>query len=398
VNHSRSGGSPLEHYDRLRGALASSHLPSLDGLRGIAVSLVILYHLGLPTPGGLGVLIFFVLSGFLITWLLLKEARKSGSVSLAKFYTRRFLRIFPAFYVFAAIGITGLLVFKKHIVWLQVVAALTYWNNYYQAIAGDPNTLFSHTWSLGIEEQFYLLWPGIFVLLSRRPNALIKFLVGVIALVWVHRWFLLFVVRVNRGYIYEAFDTRADSLAAGCLLAVLLWQGKLPRFFNWICARRWLCLPGILLLVVSAALELRYGRWYRDSIGMGLDSILVAICLPQLISFCQSAPMSSMNLPWMRRLGVLSYSMYLYQQALVSPAKKITAGLPVAVELLVAFGLVVLFAEGSYRFVEWPCLQLKKRFEPEAAVSPPKPAIEPVVVSPPAASRKASPAVSVSAR
>ena len=202
---------------------------------------------------------------------------------------------------------------------------------------------------------------------------MIKFLVGAIALVWVHRWFLLFVVRVNRGYIYEAFDTRADSLAVGCLLAILLWEGKFPLFFNWICARRWLCLAGILLLVVSAALEIRYGRWYRDAVGMGLNSLIVAICLPQLISFCKSAPMSWLNWTWMRRLGVLSYSMYLYQQALVSPVKKITAGRPVSVGLFVTFGLVVLCAEASYRFVERPCLKLKDRFASDVPVPPSAP-------------------------
>ena len=128
-------------------------------------------HLGLTwMPAGLGVLAFFVLSGFLITWLLLKEHERYGSISLRLFYIRRSLTIFPAFYVYAAIVIGGLLVVGGRIVWPQVAASLLYVNNYYQAIYGDPNTGLSHTWSLGVEEQFYLLWPVVFVSLLRRPQ------------------------------------------------------------------------------------------------------------------------------------------------------------------------------------------------------------------------------------
>ena len=352
----------LPHYDRLTKSLSGSHLPVLDGLRAVAVSLVILYHSGWVIPGGLGVLIFFVLSGFLITWLMLKEADRFGAVSLEQFYIRRSLRIFPAFYIFATLGLGALLLFHKHIVWPQAFAALTYWSNYYQAIHGDPNTLFSHTWSLAIEEQFYLLWPSIFLLFLRKRGALVKFLVATIALVWIHRLFLLVVVHLNRGYIYEAFDTRADSLAAGCLLAVLLWDGKLKRLFNLVCSSQWLTVSVITLLAVSSALEIHYGRYYRDAVGLGTDSLLVAVLIPQLISFFRTAAFGWLNWAWMRHLGALSYSMYLYQQAVISPARKLAAGRPLIVEVIVVFVLTILCAEASYRLVERPALRLKEKF------------------------------------
>ena len=114
----------LPHYERLKQSLSGNHLPALDGLRAVAVSLVILYHSGWMIPSGLGVLIFFVLSGFLITWLMLKEADRFGAVSLKQFYIRRSLRIFPAFYVFVALGLSALLFFHKHIVWPQVLGRL----------------------------------------------------------------------------------------------------------------------------------------------------------------------------------------------------------------------------------------------------------------------------------
>ena len=359
---SLSDDNRLPHYERLLRSLGRSHLPALDGLRAVAVALVILYHAGWKVPGGLGVLVFFVLSGFLITWLMLKEADGYGTVSLKQFYIRRSLRIFPAFYVFACLGISVLLMFHKHIVWPQALAALTYWSNYYQAIRGDPNTLLSHTWSLAIEEQFYLLWPSVFLFFLRKRNGLAKFLVVVIAMVWIHRLVLLILVHVNRGYCYEAFDTRADSLAAGCLLAVLLWNRKFQGFFNWICSSQWLAVSFIVALTASSAAELYFGRYYRDAIGLGLDSLLVAICIPQLISFWNTPAFGWLNWSWMRHVGVLSYSMYLYQQAIISPAKKLTAGLPVFVDLLVVFVLVVLCAEASYRLVEHPALRLKEKF------------------------------------
>lgn len=143
--------------------LQRSHLPSLDGIRAIAVFLVVFYHLGVPgIPGGMGVLIFFVLSGFLITWLLLKEEERFGHISLKLFYARRTLRIFPAFYVYWFLIIGLSIISSRHIFRAQAVCSFFYISNYYQAIFGDPNTGLSHTWSLGVEEQFYLVWPVTF--------------------------------------------------------------------------------------------------------------------------------------------------------------------------------------------------------------------------------------------
>ena len=173
-------------------------------------------------PGGTGVLLFFVLSGFLITWLLLEEASKTGSVSLRNFYARRALRILPAFYVYAAVMLAYLWLRQRPVNYAQLTAALLYVNNYWQGIYGDPNTGFSHTWSLAVEEQFYFLWPALFLLLWRNPARMARFLTAGIVFVWIYRLVLLYGFHVNQGYLYEAFDSRADSLMIGCLLAVLL--------------------------------------------------------------------------------------------------------------------------------------------------------------------------------
>src|ERR1039458_10817590 len=95
-----------------------------------------------------------------------------------------------------------------------------------------PNTGFSHTWSLAIEEQFYLLWPLTFLALRRNYTRMTRFLAGAIMAIWVYRETLVLIFDVRQGYIYEAFDTRADHLLMGCLLAVVLRAGLFPRFWN----------------------------------------------------------------------------------------------------------------------------------------------------------------------
>jgi len=106
-------------------------------MRALAALMVVFYHCGTPyVSGGTGVLVFFVLSGFLITWLLLKERERTGTVSLRDFYIRRSLRIFPAFYCYAAIVLVLMLALRRQVMWPQAVASLLYFNNYYQAFHG----------------------------------------------------------------------------------------------------------------------------------------------------------------------------------------------------------------------------------------------------------------------
>src|ERR1700730_15754520 len=218
---------------QLESLLDRSHIPALDGLRAVAVFLVIIAHFGFAqVPGAHGVMIFFVLSGFLITWLLLKESERYGKISLAGFYKRRTLRIFPAFYVYWLILITLLVATGKAVLWPHAWSALFYASNYYTAIHGDPNNGFSHTWSLAIEEQFYLLWPLVFLMLRNNLKRMTAFLVCLIGAVWVHRAVLCFGLHIDQAYIQDAFDTRLDALMVGCLLAVLLKRRALSSVWR----------------------------------------------------------------------------------------------------------------------------------------------------------------------
>src|SRR3984893_4831509 len=237
---------------QLESLLDRSHIPALDGLRAVAVFLVIIAHFGFAqVPGAHGVMIFFVLSGFLITWLLLKESERYGKISLAGFYKRRTLRIFPAFYVYWLILITLLVATGKAVLWPHAWSALFYTSNYYSAINGDPNNGLSHTWSLAIEEQFYLLWPFVFLMLRGNLKRMTVFLTAVIGAVWIHRAILCFVFHVDQAYIYAAFDTRLDELMVGCLVAVLLKRRSLSGLWRAISASAFLPFVTLAVLAVS---------------------------------------------------------------------------------------------------------------------------------------------------
>jgi peptidoglycan/LPS O-acetylase OafA/YrhL len=346
--------------------LASSNIPALDGLRALAVFLVIFYHFGINwMPGGLGVLAFFVLSGFLITWLLLKENQKQGKISLPKFYMRRVLRIFPAFYVYWFGVVALLLVTGRLIPWRHAFSAFFYLGDYYNAIARPPDSFVSHTWSLAIEEQFYLLWPTLLYVFRRDLKRLTKVLVGIIAFVWVYRAFLDLVVKINQSYIYNAFDTRLDHLLVGCLLAVLLHRGVLKPLWQFLASRVYLPAVTVGLLVFSVYLEIRYGVGYRNVIGFTVDPLLVAILLVQLVGLSSTVTWKWINWSWVRYLGRISYSLYLYQEMTLYPARRILATHGVFVQLLAAVAGTVLIASASYYFIEKPFLRLKSRFESE---------------------------------
>ena len=341
--------------------LHRTHIPALDGLRAIAVFLVIFYHFGFSrVPGGRGVTAFFVLSGFLITWLLLKENEKSGTVSLSGFYMRRVLRIFPAFYCYWTLLI--ILLFLKHqvIPWPHAWSSVFYTSNYYIALNGDPENGFSHTWSLAIEEQFYLLWPLAFLLWRRNLARLTGHLVCIIGAVWLYRALLVFLLKVDQAYIYAAFDTRLDHLMVGCLLAVVLKRGVLLSFWKAVCSSVYLPLLTVALLAASIFLGGLFYDRYRDVFGFAVEPILFAVLVVQLISFCSSLPWRWIEWPVLQYLGRISYSLYLYQQITLHPVRRVLAAQPVVLQLAAAVIFTVIVATASYYLIERPFLKLKK--------------------------------------
>ena len=357
----------------LASGLELKQIPALDGLRAIAAFLVVLYHGGIAvSPGGLGVLAFFVIRGFLITWLLLDEQERHGGVSLRLFYVRRTLRIFPAFYVYWVL-VVALSAIRHRVVWPQAIASLFYVNNYYQGLFGDPNTGLSHSWSLGVEEQFYLLWAPAFIWLQNtRRETVAKVLAVSIVTLWLYRLGLVW-AGVHQGYIYEAFDTRADQLLLGCLLAFVLRIGAVQSLWNWLCSSIGYSVLIFAVLLFSVFLENHFGSIYRDTVGFTLDALAVALLIPLFICFRSNVAWGWLNWQPIRYLGRISYSLYLYQQITPDIVRKVVPHAAGVFFVVMNSIVVIIAASFSYHFIERPFLRLKDRFirKPERSESKP---------------------------
>jgi peptidoglycan/LPS O-acetylase OafA/YrhL len=342
--------------------LGHRHLPALDGIRMVAVFLVILFHFGLRgVPGAHGVMIFFVLSGFLITWLLLQEQETTGTVSLRGFYRRRTVRIFPAFYAFWLSVVIVSLIRGKEGSWQPAWSAFFYISNYYSALNGHPENAFSHTWSLSIEEQFYLIWPFVFLLCRQNLQVMTKLLVAVIAVVGIHRAVLSAVFHVNQSYIYSAFDTRIDQLLIGCLLAVSLKRRTVLSFWNVACAHSLMPFLTVGAIASSIFMGPTLLPRYHHVIGFTLEPLLMAVFLAQVIALSSTRVWTWLDAAPVRYLGRISYSLYLYQQVTLYPVRRILAAYPVSVQLVAAVAVTIAVASLSYYFIERPFLQWKHR-------------------------------------
>jgi peptidoglycan/LPS O-acetylase OafA/YrhL len=356
----RRGESLSPPLADLGATLARQHLPALDGLRTVAVLTVMAYHAGYDrVPGDLGVTGFFVLSGFLITWLLLRELRASGAISIRAFYVRRTLRIFPAYYLFIAASIAADRVLGDPWSGGEVAAALGYAVNYFHAFHGHTGHA-AHTWSLAVEEQFYLLWPAVFLLLARGgPRVLSGGLTGLIVGVFCWRAYLYLARGAPPHYVYNAFDTRFDSLAIGCLLAAL---AERPAFLARVrVAARWPWLPLITLGLLFSSRTL-VSDDYHYAAGFSVDSALVALLIVQLLQLHATPLWSWLERPSVRYLGRISYPLYLWHGWALTLGHKLHM-LPLALRFAAGLAASVAVASVSYYCVERPCLALRPRLE-----------------------------------
>jgi peptidoglycan/LPS O-acetylase OafA/YrhL len=365
IMHSSSEQSA---YSQLRSGLLLRSIPALDGIRAIAVFLVILYHLSnqrtLPAfPGPLGVLGFFVLSGLLITWLLIKEEEKHGAISLKGFYRRRALRIFPAFYVFWIVAVASRLVAHgQEVPWSQAFSAFFYVSNYFHALFHPTPDYMIHTWSLSAEEQFYLLWPLSFVMFSKKKRLLMVGLGSVIAAIWIHR-FRLWIVAHATYYITYAFDTRADALLVGCFLALALKEGLGRWLLEKVCGPVWAPVVTILLIGVSVFTG-QLSEGYKLTGGLAIEPLLVAILICQLVVQSSSGPWRWLNAKPVVYLGKISYPLYLYHLLATHLTTRLAARIPgLSTPLFVVMAILVgiFIASCSYHFVEKPFLTLKDK-------------------------------------
>jgi peptidoglycan/LPS O-acetylase OafA/YrhL len=315
-------------------------IPSLDGLRAISITLVVLSHLVkwkhvslqvLGDYGALGVHVFFVLSGYLITNLLLREHQRTSTISLRDFYIRRAFRIFPAAFVFLAV-VTVL--YWHQMRWYHVAAAVLYAAN----MDVSRPWIFGHLWSLSIEEQFYLLWPFALKTWQRQKTAILWCVFIVTPVFWVG----LYAFKVRNGLV-GSLPAYADQLAIGCLLAIL--APRLPRIKgSW------------ALIMVLATILIPWfpstNPW-RTLFALFVLRPLLNVALAGLVLHVIQVPYRALNWPPVAWLGRISYSLYLWQELFCSNAS-LHSGYVLVIPAL-------LCACVSYYCVEQPMLRLRDR-------------------------------------
>lgn len=315
--------------------------PALDGLRGIAIILVLAAHAHVPFMGSggiVGVGLFFTLSGFLITGLLIEERERTGRTSFRGFYARRARRLLPAFLTLLLAVVAARVVLGPWVLdWSVLPAVLLYVGNWVPISGGDLGAL-GATWTLSVEEQFYIMWPLVVAALATRRRVIAAgALLAVVSL--LVRYQLLtdgeFGLRIPLGS-----DTVAFALLAGAVSVGLRLSGSPGR------SRPWLAVVGLAAL---AGLMFIGPIWFLI---LGLPSVAIA-SVATLWAATGSGPVRFLETPWLRWFGSRSYGIYLWHAPILWAMAEHYA-LPVWV--LVGFGVPasLLLAEASYRWVESP--------------------------------------------
>jgi len=360
-----------------------NRIASLDGLRAISIAMVMLGHLsgtrGFPTLesrldyANLGVRIFFIISGFLITGLLQAEKREQGVISLKRFYWRRTIRIFPAYYSYLLVVWCLMLLGISRVTLQDLLHAATYTTNYHTARSWD----LGHAWSLGVEEQFYLVWPALVAFLS--PSGSIKACATWLLVVPCARVLMMALpngvtdLQMNVGF---SFETVSDSIATGCLLALL--QDRLSscsRYVHFLSSKLFALVPVLGLIAFSL------DRW-NDVVPRQIDFLLtaahalvgitganiaVAICIDWCIRKNDTLVWRMLNHQYFARVGVLSYSLYLWQQPFLN--RNSTAWYSAFPQNLV---FSILAAVVCHELIEKPALRLRQRFLRNSPVNMPR--------------------------
>ena len=362
----------------------SEYNPTLDGLRAVSIALVLAAHAGLSriVPGGLGVTIFFVVSGFLITTLLREEHARTGRIRFGRFYARRALRLVPAasaYVLIAGFAFSLIAAPIAPLAWAAAVLDLANVAEIFSRLFDAPRSAagaasvphpFVILWSLAIEEHAYLLWPPLLALALARGNATRLAILGlaalaVVSLAWRCHLATLCVLPPHPGSppgglcgihadqrIYKATDTRLDAIGFGALASFLARARLLRR-------PETVAIAALLLLLSLAIRDPFFRETARDTVqGVALLVLVPALAasrgpLPRLLA---SGPLVA--------VGRLSYGLYLWHWLALILATRWAAGSPAFVPVFLA--LTALFAALSWHLLEAPVLALRRRLGSDA--------------------------------
>ncbi len=341
-------------------------IPSLDGLRAISISLVLFGHIlagrnipylseyGFRDLGALGVRVFFVISGFLITGLLLNEISATGRINFKKFYFRRTLRIFPPFYFFLMVMLAASLSGLTNIPLESFVSAFTYTKNLFHPGEG----LLGHSWSLSMEEQFYLAWPFVlFVTGRRRAHGLLWLIIVLCPLARIVGYLYVPTFKENQSWITFGLISNLDSIATGCLLAFMReWLHTWKPYRRVLESALFALLP---IFILFAALPHHHPKVDFTIFTTG-QNLAIALCLDWAITNSTGFVGKILNSKPFVWVGVLSYSLYLWQQVFLVPSTNVFP-----LNIIQTFAAALF----SYFIIERPSLKLRQRLEKRPSIA-----------------------------
>jgi peptidoglycan/LPS O-acetylase OafA/YrhL len=337
-----------------------SRRPALDGLRALAVLAVMAFHTSPAAHGGFtGVDIFFVVSGYLITALLLREWTLTGRVDLPTFYLKRALRLGPALLLMLLITtplVFGLLRDSMGMPpWIAIGSVLLYVANWANVVVSAGTGPLTHTWSLSIEEQFYLIWPLLlFAVLRRSGRPPARMLAALIVVVVVARWICWDLSQAD--WIYYATTSHCDGLLIGSLLAVLLARRPVDAPVpNWSMPLAWAGLAG--LMVMMATLRIDGGATYEY--GLLLVAVFSAMVIQHLAIAGDGLLIRVLSVRPLVAIGVVSYGLYLYHFPVFKAVQH--QNYPHLEQHGLEIGITVALTVFSWFVVEKPALRWKDR-------------------------------------
>ena len=314
-------------------------------------------------PGGFGVTVFFFISGFLITRLLIAESEMQGHISLKQFYIRRFIRLYPALlFMISATTLSYIMLGWGSPKPMEMFTSLFYGVNLYQVVirmGGEyPFMPWAHLWSLAVEEHFYLIFPAFLVLLSRNWTRILKGLIIVLAAALFWRTFIYSQTHfIVSDYNYMMTEARIDSLVWGCVLSVILHVYGSTKKLSWLIGY-W---PVIISFIAILASFLITGEDFKYTSRFSLQGLALFILFLNLFFWDKFRWVISI-LEWkpLAWLGTVSYALYLWHVPIIDMCIRFIGDSPKT--YLLAFPLCIYAAAFSYYFVEKRFLDLRKAY------------------------------------
>ena len=348
-------------------------IPSLNGLRAVSVLLVVSAHAGLSEliPGGLGVTIFFFLSGYLITTLMLAENKQTGAISIRNFYARRILRLAPPLLITLAIAysLTYLGFLQGRITLAALVSQLLYFANYYilffdpnaQSMPGGTGIL----WSLAVEEHFYIFFPLLMTVVMRgawRSLTIGALLITACLAVLIWRIHLVQSPGFFSDRTYLASDTRINSIIYGCLMALFFNPVRSVRWRAKMSIREWVVFSigvGFFLLAL-----LYRNPFFRETFRYSLQGVALFPIFFFAIKYHDTTLFRPLNTTWAIKIGIFSYAIYLIHQVVMMTVENTVPATRMHPVFIFAatISISIVYAALIDRYIDRYFLQLRRKY------------------------------------